>query len=165
MASTYANGLATVILRCNQCQRNLSFPRYCPHSRPGCLASAETLGVIWTACEDVFSFKYPPPEEPEFTHRGVLRQLTKIFDPSGHLQPFTIRSHELFQEACIRGKGWDELLGPDHCRRWEKWFGEFNDLAQINVERSFRSRGAVSPLTLHTFVDASGAAYASLLRP
>jgi len=124
-------------------------------------AQSKTLGVTWSPGDDSFSFAFPVPKEVSFTRRGVLRQLARLFDPRGQLQPFTIRSRVLFQEVCIRGKGWDEPLDEDHRHRWQRWFDEFEGLATVSIERSFRSPGSTAPLTIHTFVDASEYAYAA----
>ena len=60
----------------------------------------KTLGVLWIAQEDKFSFRYSAPaEEFVFTKRSVLKKTATIFDPLGFLIPFTVRGKLLMQEA------------------------------------------------------------------
>lgn len=44
------------------------------------------------------------------TKRKVLSRMAALFDPRGHLAPFTIRAKLMFQEFCIAGIGWDDEL-------------------------------------------------------
>jgi len=72
--------------------------------------SQKTLGVSWIPEEDAFAFLYQPPAAITLTKRGVLSQLSTLFDPRGQLAPFTIRARVLFQELCINGCAWDDVL-------------------------------------------------------
>jgi len=130
------------------------------------LPSAKTLGVMWCATEDVFSFHYPSPVQlPTITKRSVLRKMASIFDPRGQIAPFTIRSRVLFQHACIGGYGWDDELDEAQQKRWQKWFSELPDLSAIKARRCFKLKD-IDPeeasLQVHTFVDASDSAYAAV---
>lgn len=48
------------------------------------LPSKKTLGVVWTAEADVFTFKTKPPKSNlPLTKRNVLRNVATLFDPLG----------------------------------------------------------------------------------
>ena len=48
-----------------------------------CTAEEKILGTIWNHTEDVFTFKFNPPEEIKLTKRGILSQIARLFDPVG----------------------------------------------------------------------------------
>ena len=128
------------------------------------LPTSKALGITWLAKEDEFAFRYPQPEPiDELTKRVVLRETASIFDPRGQLTPFTIRPRMMFQEACIRGHGWDDVLSADEQKRWKKWFSELPDLSAIRIDRCFKPKDAEDvKTTVHVFVDASDAAIAAV---
>lgn len=67
--------------------------------------AVKTLGVMWLAKEDVFTFQ-PKSIEQEFksTKRNFLKKIATLFDPLGFQSPFTIRA-SVFCRRC-------GLLGP-----------------------------------------------------
>ncbi|MCG8079255.1 MAG: A17 family peptidase, partial [Candidatus Thiodiazotropha taylori] len=65
----------------------------------GYLPSAKTLGVWWSANQDVFMFKENAPgDDMKYTKRSFLKKIATLFDPVGFLAPFTIRAKILLQE-------------------------------------------------------------------
>ena len=59
----------------------------------GQLPSVKTLGVLWLAKEDVFTYKVNPPDEKfQLTKRNFLRKIAMLFDPMGFLAPYVIRA-------------------------------------------------------------------------
>ena len=131
------------------------------------LPSSKALGVIWLADKDQFTFQCPlPTSDTKLTKRAVLRETAAIFDPRGQLIPFTIRPRMMFQEACVRGHGWDDPLSPEEQQRWHKWFAELPALSDIRIDRCFKPKSTSPSDTIrteiHTFVDASDAAVAAV---
>ncbi|XP_065185823.1 uncharacterized protein LOC135816555 [Sycon ciliatum] len=122
----------------------------------------KALGVAWEPDDDQFTFIYPEPSNVQFTRRGVLSQMCRLFDPRGQLCPFTIRSRILFQATCIRGTDWDDPLDSDQASEWKQWFSEFPSLRDVKASRCFTEISSDQPLTLHTFTDASASAYAAV---
>ena len=58
----------------------------------GNLPSMKTLGVLWLAKEDVFTYKVNPPDEKfQLTKRNFLCKIAMLFDPMGFLAPYVIR--------------------------------------------------------------------------
>ena len=121
-------------------------------------AVVKTLGVVWDALSDTFSYRYNTPDDQRLTKRSVLSKMASIYDPRGHISPFTIRARLLFQEACILGCSWDDRLPSELETKWQRWFAELPDLAGIKVPRCFKSmerQADTAKLTVHTFTDAS----------
>ena len=107
------------------------------NENPAELPSQKTLGVAWSPDEDVFMFKYHQPSETPLTKQCVLSRLSSLFDPRGQLAPYTIRGRVMFQELCIAGVGWDEVLTPEQASSWTTWFDEAEQLQEIKIGRCF----------------------------
>ena len=129
------------------------------------LPSTKTLGVTWNAADDKFTFIYSATAENKtMTKRSVLKKMSTIFDPRGQITPFTVRSRLLFQQLCIKGYGWDDILDEDDSKLWSKWFSELPTLSAVQVDRCFKLSDQLSSsatVEVHTFVDASDSAYAA----
>ena len=131
----------------------------------GNLPSVKTLGVLWQAKEDIFTFKANPPnDEFEFTKRNFLRKIAMLFDPLGFIAPYTIRAKMLLQEMWIGGLDWDDNLDEKLVYKAKKWFSELNELCYIKIPRCLRleQEKEVVSTTIHVFVDASQDAYGAV---
>ena len=65
----------------------------------GHLPSVKTLGLLWLAYEDVFSFRSSVHEEStQLTKRAFLKRIVLLFDPLGFLTSFSIRGKILMRE-------------------------------------------------------------------
>jgi hypothetical protein len=47
------------------------------------IPTIKTLGVLWLAEDDVFSFQVEEVLQPQFTKRFILSRVSKVFDPLG----------------------------------------------------------------------------------
>ena len=74
------------------------------------LPLVKTLGVLWQADNDIFTFKTNPPDVNfKFTKRNFLSKIATLFDPLGFIAPFTIRAKVVLQEMwtlsfCVSGR-------------------------------------------------------------
>ena len=123
------------------------------------LPSTKTLGIMWSAKDDIFSFNANLPENTtKWTKRNFLKKIAKLFDPLGFLTPYTIRAKVLLQEIWAQGVDWDELLSPELTAKASRWFTELADLENVKIPRCLLSKETRS-VTLHAFVDSSELAY------
>jgi len=126
--------------------------------------AVKTLGIIWKANEDVFTFKSKPIESYfKPTKRNVLKKVATLFDPLGFLSPFTITAKILMQEMWVVGVDWDDPLPSDVVRKVNSWFTELEQLPNVKIPRSLQEKHNVIKVSLHTFVDASQAAYGAVV--
>jgi len=123
----------------------------------------KTLGILWCAVDDVFTFKSQCCEkEFVFTKRNFLKRIATIFDPLGMLSPYVIRGKMLMQDIWICGTDWDDPLPDDISTKVKSWFEELIMLSRIMVPRCIQPRRDVTSITLHVFVDASQSAYGAV---
>ena len=123
------------------------------------LPSAKTLGIIWHASQDVFTFvSNVGRQESEWTKRIFLSRIATLFDPLGLLAPFLIRAKILMQEVWLNGLDWDERLPQELSTKVNVWFVELT-LSEVKVVRCLQLKKEVKCAKLHTFVDASQQAY------
>lgn len=125
------------------------------------LPSIKTLGLLWDAERDSFGFSNGIEPPASFTKRTLLSRVAKLFDPLQLLAPFTIRAKVLLQKTWILGLDWDEPLPPEVTSTALAWFQELDNVTSISVPRWYFSELS-SEVSLHTFSDASGIAYAAV---
>ena len=122
----------------------------------------KTLGVMWEAKDDVFTFQIEIPESNKpLTKRRVLSTIATIYDPLQFLSPFIVRAKQLMQQIWLAGLDWDHILPDNLAAKWLKWVSELPYLSQVAVSRSLRKANPVT-LDLHLFSDASKDAYAAV---
>ncbi|KAK3736479.1 hypothetical protein QZH41_005829 [Actinostola sp. cb2023] len=132
----------------------------------GDLPSVKTLGVLWKAKEDVFTYKSQQLAENNevLTKRSFLKKIATLFDPLGLLSPYTIRAKILMQELWTTGIDWDDQLMIDQVKQATKWFKELENLPSIQVPRCIQpALGDLVTMSLHTFTDASADAYGAVV--
>ena len=103
------------------------------------LPSTKTLGIVWMAEEDTFTFlSNNVHDDFNYTKRNFLKKISTLFDPLGLLAPFTIRSKLLMQETWRAGIDWDEKVPGAIEQNMKKWFQELQVLNHIKVDRFIR---------------------------
>ena len=126
------------------------------------LSTTKTLGVLWIAEEDTFSFKYLLTPDIQLTKRNVLKKTATIYDPLGFLAPYVVRAKLLIQQAWVEAADWDVPLPVHHQEQWKSWFQKSIGLEGIRIPRCLKERHSTAlRVSLHTFSDASEAAYAA----
>ena len=102
--------------------------------------------------------------EIELTKRNVLKETATIYDPLGFLAPYVVRAKILIQQAWVEAAGWDVPIVLHHLEQWRSWFQESTDLEGIRIPRCLKERQWTAVrASLHTFSDASEAAYAAVV--
>ena len=128
------------------------------------LPVVKTLGVIYLAVEDAFSFRMEKPKEDRWTKRTVLKAEAKLYDPHGVIAPFTVEARMILQQMWREGLDWDQELPPHIMKRWQTWLDDLDRLVEFRLPRSLSDHklGFIEGTTIHVFCDASGEAYAAV---
>ena len=132
----------------------------------GELPTVKTLGIIWRAKEDIFSFHSSPPEENQIiTKRSFLSTIATLFDPLGFLAPFIITAKVVMQEIWRKGFDWDEELVGEIKSRVQSWYSDLRELSDLSVPRCLHigKHKDVQSMQLHVFSDASEEAYGAVV--
>ena len=125
------------------------------------------LGICWNNAGDYFTFHEKgilnSTSNIRPTKRNILSVAGTLYDPPGLMSPFLVRIKILIQQLWERGLEWDELIPKDLRVIWDEWKSELHLLGNIKIPRYVGSThpASVTPIELHTFGDASEAAYAS----
>ncbi|XP_065052322.1 uncharacterized protein LOC135681677 [Rhopilema esculentum] len=132
----------------------------------GELPTVKTLGILWRAKEDIFSFHSSPPEENQIiTKRSFLRTIASLFDPLGFLAPFIVRAKVVMQEIWRQGFDWDDELDGEVKSKIQSWYSELHELSNLSVPRCLHTgkHKDVQSMQLHVFSDASEEAYGAVI--
>ncbi|XP_023814298.1 uncharacterized protein LOC111947899 [Oryzias latipes] len=122
-----------------------------------------TLGVLWNAEQDCFTFDARPISRPA-TKRGLLSATSSVYDPLGFASPFVLKAKLLFQELCRQKLDWDAQLPEAIADQWRRWLTDLPLLSALTIPRCLRitTPGNSSEVQLHHFSDASEAAYGAI---
>lgn len=131
--------------------------------KEGVSAVTKTLGIMWSAKEDQFSFKHTVPEETLIlTKRNYLQKIASLFDPQGFIAPYIIRAKFIMQDIWVSGVDWNEEVDSNAAENIRRWFAEHDVLDMIKVLRCICLESVsskVATVSIHTFVNASEKAY------
>jgi hypothetical protein len=118
------------------------------------------LGVEWNVKEDTFSFRVAERKKAA-TRRGILSDVSSMYDPLGFAAPFILPAKRLLQQLCKEKIGWDEDVPPSVLEAWERWLNDLPLWRSISVPRYLKSHqlGPLKSIQLHHFSDASFAGY------
>jgi hypothetical protein len=121
-----------------------------------------TLGLHWNTASDEFLFKVKM-EEPVgvLTKRGLLSEISKIFDPMGWLAPAIVLTKILMQDVWKEKTTWDDPP-PIHIQnRWQSFKLNLKKIEEVRIPRCLSLLNA--KYELHGFSDASEKAYAAVI--
>ncbi|XP_055590334.1 uncharacterized protein LOC129742461 [Uranotaenia lowii] len=120
--------------------------------------TVKTLGISWEPEADFLRFdSQVEPNEKPWTKRAILSTIAKLFDPMGLISPVVVTAKMVMQQLWLLPCGWDDPV-PESLQ--EKWRNYCQDLPKISAFRVQRYAFLPnSKVQLHTFTDASEAAY------
>ena len=114
----------------------------------------------WNVKDDVFSFRIIERKN-QATRRGILSDISSMYDPLGFAAPFILPAKRLLQQLCKDNVGWDEEISPQLLEVWQRWLDDLPNLQKISIPRCFKSAGLgqLKEVQLHHFSDASTRGY------
>ncbi|XP_044174392.1 uncharacterized protein LOC122958023 [Acropora millepora] len=119
------------------------------------------LGVLWNVEQDTLEIKVVPKQLAP-TKRGILKQISTIFDPLGLVAPFVLRAKLILQELWRLGFDWDKPISGPLLDAWEAWKAELPLLATLSVPRCYlinQPSAQYASAQIHVFADASEVAF------
>ena len=129
----------------------------------------KVLGLSWNCASDDIIFKlgamYEYAKDLPLTKRNLLKIVSKFYDPLGILSPIVLQMKALFQEVCVEGSDWNELLQEKFQKTWRRWLLELQECHEITIYRSLYKEieEEVVSYHLHGFGDASKTAYCTVV--
>lgn len=109
----------------------------------------------------VYKINSRPPKE-NWTKREILSEIGKLYDPNGYISPVVITAKIIMQKIWMEKVAWDDQVSAAIQVQWTKFVTELTELNKISIPRWLGMK-AVWKTELHTFSDASEAAYVAVV--
>ena len=123
----------------------------------------KALGLVWDAGKDVMATQVEMAPGYVATRRGVISDVSKIFDVLGWLSPAIVPMKILFQRLWELGIGWDDPVPAPYKEQHERWREELPLLSKVALSRCYYAPEETVSISLHGFSDASQLAYAGVV--
>ncbi|KAJ8979781.1 hypothetical protein NQ317_007689 [Molorchus minor] len=125
--------------------------------------NTKTLGMIWNGHSDSFLYKISDSGlGKRVTKRGILSEVSQIFDPLGFLSPCIILAKIILQNLWCERVSWDETISSALHTRWLQFRNELVALNNLQISRQITCKDAIS-MEIHGFSDASTHAYGACI--
>ena len=118
------------------------------------------LGVVWSIKTDTFGCQIPSKDKPA-TKRGILSELSSVYNPLGLASPFILKGSRIIQKLCQGNTVWHDTVSDEVQKEWTKWKGKLPALEEIEIQRCIKPAdfGRVVESSIHHFSDASEDGY------
>ena len=129
-------------------------------------AFAKVLGIEWSSATDTFHPIVNSLElsEKEFTKRGLMSDIARLYDPLGWCSPSIIMMKILMQRLWQEPLEWDEPVPHYIMEIWGRWRDELPSLRRHPIPRCYGTDDVdLSSAQLHGFSDASESAYSAVV--
>ena len=116
----------------------------------------KSIRSVWNIKTDTFGFKISLKDKPA-TKRGMLFELSSVYDPLGLASPFILKGRKIIQKLCQGNTAWDDTVSDEVQKEWAKWKGKLPALEEIQIQRCIKpvDFGRVVESSIHHFSDAS----------
>ncbi|XP_025760779.1 uncharacterized protein LOC106097018 [Oreochromis niloticus] len=127
------------------------------------LPTERALGVQWDIEHDVFTFSIVNKDK-QLTRRGILSNVSSIYDPLGFLAPVILPAKQILQHLCKLRFGWVETIPAEMAQTWQKWVEDLVLLNKFSIRRCVTPKGfgEIKSAQLHHFCDASETGYGAV---
>ena len=119
------------------------------------------FGVLWNVEQDTLEIKVVSKQLAP-TKRGILKQISTIFDPLGLVAPFVLRAKLILQELWRLWFDGDKPMSGPLLDAWEAWKAELPLLVTLSVPRCYlinQPSAQYVGAQIHVFADASEVAF------
>ena len=117
----------------------------------------KVLGYKYVAGSDVIQISHCDFDANVNTKRGILSQISKLFDPLGLTLPVTIKGKQLVRELWLQKLGWDDPIPELTLVTWRKHCSDLSQLSSLNIQGSCLNQDSINSLCI--FCDASKSCY------
>ena len=117
--------------------------------------------MLWNVEQDTLEIKVVP-KQLALTQRGILKQISTIFDPLGLVAPFVLRAKLILQRLWRLGFDWDKPISGPLLDAWEALKAELPLLVTLSVPRCYLINQPSAQYVgeqIHVFADASEVAF------
>ena len=116
---------------------------------------AKILGLKWNKFEDSLAVDFRSCKSTEeYTKRGILSAMAKVYDPLGLASPIMLEAKHLYRIICEKHLPWDAHLEKELEFIWHQWLRKLPD--EITFPRSITNlQLPLTEIKLHGFGDAS----------
>ncbi|XP_065158763.1 uncharacterized protein [Atheta coriaria] len=126
----------------------------------GSSETKKTLGTIWDPQKDTIMVRINRNFSTKITKRGILSDISKIFDPLGWLSSVIIVIKLQIQKLWSDKIHWDENLNEENTDKWQLFCRLLQDIESIQIQRWVST---TTNMELHGFCDASEKAYGAVV--
>ena len=117
----------------------------------------KVLGYKYLVKEDAIQLSDCSLDPNANTKRGILSQISKVFDPLGLTLPVTARGKLIIRDLWIKKLGWDDIVPESSLTEWEKHCSDISNLFTLKIQRSCIDQDLDNSLCI--FCDASKSCY------
>ena len=114
----------------------------------------KVLGIQWNIPDDSFTFNIQVNRRP-LMKRKMLSIIGSIYDPLGRASPLVLEGRQLLQTLCNQHVQWDNVVGPELRKDWERWEQKLKGVEDIHISRCIKPHmfGKIVETSLHPFLD------------
>ncbi|XP_058816959.1 uncharacterized protein LOC131680258 [Topomyia yanbarensis] len=121
--------------------------------------TVRTLGICWEPAQDSFRFDINSNiSNQTATKRNILSKIAQLYDPLGLMAPVVIEAKILMQQLWTLSLDWDAPVPIEIEHKWERFCRQLPKLSMLCIRRCAFGTSLMTS-ELHTFADASEAAY------
>ena len=110
---------------------------------------------------DCFKFdcSFTNENEEKITRRRILSIYSRIFDPLGSIQPFSLKPKLIIQELSRLKLLWDDEILDSIKNDWRVWLSEITGISKFEFPRCIVKNNNFISAEMHIFPDSSHEVY------
>ena len=118
--------------------------------------SDKALGLVWNINTNTFGYKISM-QDKTLSKRGMLSELSSIYDPLGFATPFLLNGRKITQILSQQELGWDKIVADEVAKDWVKWQSKLPVLENLAISRFIKPAefGEIKRSAIHHFLNAS----------